>query len=482
MSSMGADRVERSLARVLGRASLLASLALLSACNSEAAPESPLPKDRSDWSLVVLLLDALPATGVGAWGYPLDVTPNLDALAEESVRFDQAYAGASYTLASVSSLFTGLSPEGHGVVGLSTNVLGARHETLAETFRGRGFATGGFSSNPHITKAGGFHQGFDEFRHYGRDKLGYHGISQALQDDSLEWWRAHEGERRLLYVHVLPPHQPYDAAEPHASMFGADKTERELGFTEYLVKADKEGTVERDSQLARDIRARYDAGVHQADEFVGSFLETLRESPGGAKTAFCVVSDHGEAFGEHGRLLHGSTVFNEMTHVPLILSWPGGQASVVEELVSTVNLAPTLCELFDMPFEHGESFLSAVWTDYQSPPVLSRTVGNAPVWSVRTEHWTFQRQSEKRIRLLYDRRNDRGETIELLAPGTNLEVEGEQVVTAKELEIHAQRLAKILRRELIEQRRLSKGIRPGRDDTHSAGVEDLGYVGDEEDQ
>jgi len=447
---------------------MLASLALLSACESESSPEFPLPKDRSNWNLVVLLLDALPATGVGAWGYPLDVTPNLDALAEESVRFDQAYAGASYTLASVSSMFTGLSPEGHGVVGLSTNVLGARHKTLAEAFRDRGFATGGFSSNPHITREGGFHQGFDEFRHYGRDKLGYHGISQALQDESVEWWLAHEGERRLLYVHVLPPHQPYDAAEPHASLFGADKTERELGFTEYLVKADKEGTVERGSQLARDIRARYDAGVHQADEFLGRFIETLRLSPGGEETVFCVVSDHGEAFAEHGRLLHGSTVFNEMTHVPLVLSWPGVEATVVEEIVSTVNLAPTLCELFDMPFERGESFLPAVWTEYVSPPVLSRSVGNAPVWALRTERWTFQRQATNSIRLLYDREKDRGETVELLAAGEDLEVEK-----------HAKRLAKILRRELIEQRALSKGIRPGRDDTHSAEVEDLGYVGEE---
>ena len=473
------DRVDRSLGVMIRRASLLASLALLSACDSEESSESPLPKDRSNWSLVVLLLDALPATGVGAWGYPLDVTPNLDALAEQSVRFDQAYAGASYTLASVSSLFTGLSPEGHGVVGLSTNVLGARHKTFAETFQGRGFATGGFSSNPHITKEGGFHQGFEEFRHYGRDKLGYHGISQALQDDSIEWWRANEGERRLLYVHVLPPHQPYDAAEPHASMFGADKTERELGFTEYLVNADKEGTVERDSQLARDIRARYDAGLHQADEFVGSFIETLRESPGGAETVFCVVSDHGEAFAEHGRLLHGSTVFDEMTHVPLVLSWPGVEATVVEELVSTVNLAPTLCELFDMPFERGESFLPAVWTDYESPPVLSRSVGIAPVWSLRTERWTFQRQASNTIRLLYDRKNDRGETVELLATGQDLEVEGGKVVNAKEIE---KRLAKIMRRELIVQRGLSKGIRPGRDDTHSAQIEELGYVGDEEEE
>ncbi len=452
----------------------------LAGCDSKVSDSSPLPDDRSDWNLVIVLLDALPASGVGAWGYSRDVTPNLDAFAESGVRFDQAYAGASYTLASVSSMFTGLSPEAHRVVGLSSNVLAARHATLAEAFRDRGFATGGFSSNPHITEAGGFHQGFDEFRHYGRDQLDYHGISMGLEEDSLRWWNAHAEERRLLYVHVLPPHQPYDAAEPHASLFGADLTKRELGFTEYLVEADKAGTVKHGSKLAAKIRSRYDAGLHQADEFLGKYLQALKDSPGGERTVYAVLSDHGEAFAEHGRLLHGSTVYDEMTHVPLVISWPGAQPSVVEELVSTVNLAPTLCELFDLPFPRGESFLSAVWTDYESPPVLSRTVGDAPVWSLRTREWTFLKQAKQNIRLLYHRETDRGETNELLLRDQSAGGGEEPGRSQDELEGIAKELSKRMKQALVRDRGLARGVPRERNDEHRSAVEELGYGGDDE--
>ncbi|MFT5285804.1 MAG: arylsulfatase A-like enzyme [Planctomycetota bacterium] len=463
-------------------ASILAlCLFILASCESDSAPSGNLPKAEADWNLVILLLDALPANGVGAWGYPRDVTPQLDLLAASGIRFESAYAGASYTLAAVSSIFTGLSPATHRVVSLSSNVLDKQHSTLAEAFQSRGFATGAFSSNPHITIEGGFNQGFDEFRHYKRGRLDYHNIPEELEADSLAWWNAHAGERRFLYVHVLPPHQPYDAPEPHASLFGADQTDREIGFTKYLVDADKAGTVVAGSALARDIRARYDAGLHRADEFAGEFITTIKNSPGGSKTVFCILSDHGEAFAEHGRLLHGSTVFEEETHVPLILSWPRVKPAVVEEIVSTVNLAPTLCELFDLSFRGGESFLSATTEDYVAPPVLSRSVGTQPVWSMRTQNWSFQKQAGKNLRFLYDRRGDLGEQVDLLAGKENWQLRGgSEELTSEELHELANSLSKKMGKALVSHRELGSRFRQSRNDTHSQEIGDLGYSDDAE--
>ena len=461
----------------------LASALLLAACETDSGDTSPLPQVSKQASLVMLLLDALPANGVGAYGYPRDVTPRLDAFAAGGLRFEQAYAGASYTLASVSSIFTGLSPATHRVVSLSSNVLDSRHATLAEAFQSHGFATGAFSSNPHITAEGGFDQGFGEFRHYKRDRMDCHDVPQELGKDALAWWDSHAEESRLLYVHILPPHQPYDAPEPHASLFGADQTEREIGFTKYLVDADKAGTVQAGSALARGIRSRYDAGLHRADEFLGEFVAKIRASKGGSDTVICVLSDHGEGFAEHGRLLHGSTVFEEMTHVPLVLSIPGIQPAVIHELVSTVNLAPSLCQLFDVPFPNGQSFLSALAEDYIAPPVLSRSVGNQPVWSLRTRHWTFLKQAGKNLRLLFDRRADRAEQTELLAPNEGWEQRGGgEVLTAKELRELANSLSKRMSQALVKHRELGARFRQQRNDSHSAEIGDLGYSEDAEPQ
>ena len=78
------------------RRSLAVLLFALGACGGEPPAGSPLPPEVKD--LVVVVLDALPASGVGAYGYERDTTPNLDALAERGVRFENAYAGAGHTL------------------------------------------------------------------------------------------------------------------------------------------------------------------------------------------------------------------------------------------------------------------------------------------------------------------------------------------------------------------------------------------------
>jgi len=475
--------------RTTERAPRLLALALL-ALLAPAAPscsrtERALPAESSSWSLVVLLLDALPASGVGAYGYPRPVTPNLDAFAEQALRFRSAYASASYTLASVSSLFTGLAPATHGVVGLNSNVLVAEHRTLAEALAEHGFATGGFSCNPHITPEGGFGQGFAEFRHYGRDRFDVHTIPVAVEGDPLDWWDAHAGERRFLYVHVLPPHQPYDAPPEHARLFETDRESRRLGMTDWLVAADKEQSVTADSEEARTIRARYDAGVHYADAYAGRLLDRLRADGAAADTVFVVLSDHGEGFAEHGRLLHGSTVFDEMVRVPLLVAWPGLEPRVVDAPVRTRDLAATLCELLDVPWRgprgSGASFLDLALGRGAVRPAISRSVGNFPVWSLRTQEWTLVEQPSKDgLRLLFDRVADPHETTNLLALGTDWRVGGPggRTLSPDELARVADELSRELQAELADHRRLGRAFKRRSDRTHRDEIEALGYAED----
>ena len=65
--------------------------------------------------LIVIVLDALPASSVSAYGYGRETTPHLDALAAGGQRFEAAFTSASYTLASTASLVAGMTPRGHGV-------------------------------------------------------------------------------------------------------------------------------------------------------------------------------------------------------------------------------------------------------------------------------------------------------------------------------------------------------------------------------
>ena len=86
-----------------------------------------------------------------------------------------------------------------------------------------------------------------------------------------------------------------------------------------------------------------------------------------------ITADHGEEFGEHGRMGHGFTLFNGVMRIPLIIVAPGFPAGrVVEENVSLVDVAPTLLELLGLPapptFE-GRSLVPLMRNPY-SPPAL----------------------------------------------------------------------------------------------------------------
>ena len=181
---------------------------LLGACSEPKRAAS------SDWDVLVVVLDALPAGHVGLYGYQPagydspPITPEISAFAaglgaHQTLIFDEAYSSASYTLASTASLFTGANPATHGVLGLSTNVLAEEELTLAETLRAAGFATCGLSSNPNISSEGRFNQGFDTFRHYFRDKFQRHTLPANFVADAGTWWRKQANERRFLYAHLL---------------------------------------------------------------------------------------------------------------------------------------------------------------------------------------------------------------------------------------------------------------------------------------
>lgn len=404
------------------------ALRLVSICASAfgfaACGANETTPDAQNWDLVVVVLDALPANALGTYGRivpgfeSVPISPRIDAFSKDAIVFEDAFASASYTLASTASLFTGTTPATHGVLGLSSNVLSDSHHTLAEAFQGAGFATAALSSNPHISEEGAFDQGFDLFRHYFRDVYDNHALPKTYVSDAGAWWHHEQGKRRFLYAHALPPHQPYDPPAPHAGMFGSDAVDRLEGLTPFLTETAKRTDLHPGLPLIQRMRKRYDAGVHYADRVFGQLLDELGgpDGTGLENTVVVLVSDHGEGFAEHGRILHGNTVYPEMCHVPLLMRLPEGAGTRVEGLVGTRDLAATLAELFniawapDLAGSKGTSFLDrALGGEGEVVPVLSRTVGEFPLWSLRTADFTLIKHKASGGLELYSRVEDSAE-------------------------------------------------------------------------
>lgn len=379
-------------------------------------------------SAVLLVIDTLRADDA----YDPQVAPNLNALAQQSVVFDRAFSSASYTLASTATLFTGLRPPAHANLGEQSNVLQPAHRTLAEALSAAGVATAAFSCNPHISRPGGFDQGFGDFGFYGRDTFGDHRVPAAVVDDVLLWWREHESESRFAYVHVLPPHAPYQAPLAFRQARGIGNVDLERGLQARLEELNSAGPIAPSDPRVAELRDLYRASVLYIDDWANGLRRRLLIEGSEEGLGWIVTSDHGEGFMEHGRLSHGFTPYAEQVRVPLIWSWPGLEPRREQGLVETRDLAATLCEAFGATWpaeDHGRGWWSALTAGESiadGPGVLSRSMGRFPGWSWRTAQWTTIFQSKSGIIQYYDGRQDPREVDELTSKlGDDLETQGE---------------------------------------------------------
>jgi arylsulfatase A-like enzyme len=114
-------------------------------------------------NVIVYVVDCLRADHVGAYGYTLPTTPNIDALAKESVVLERLTSCAPWTKPSTACLFTSLLPTDHRACTVD-DALGHDLLTLAESFRDSGYSTAAFVANQVIDPGVFFfNQGFDRW-------------------------------------------------------------------------------------------------------------------------------------------------------------------------------------------------------------------------------------------------------------------------------------------------------------------------------
>lgn len=297
---------------------LLAATATLAA----ACGASPIPRPKN---LLILSIDTLRADELGAYGKSPSITPALDRLAAASVVFERAHSAASWTLPSFGATFTSLFPSSTSLWTFESK-LADGFTTLPELFHAAGFATYGIASHVYFNKDFGLQQGFDGFDDELAHKNGEAGwtevTSPAVSKKAVSWieQRKTSGAREpwLLFVHFFDPHIPYidhEAADP--------------------------------SDTHRPERARYESEIAFTDGYVGAVLDELARSGFADDTAVVFLSDHGESFLEHPPInRHSYGLYEEELHVPLILRVPGVGARRVPTPVRSVDLLPTLCELY----------------------------------------------------------------------------------------------------------------------------------------
>ncbi len=263
--------------------------------------------------VVLITVDALRADHVGVYGYPRATTPHIDALARRGVRFARAYTQAPHTSFSVASILTGkyfptvtrLAP-------------GQVHDPLPLILRNNGWKTAGFYP-PAIFYIDGHTLKAYQDTNFSFEYVKFEYLDAFKRNDQIRaFFRLDEPAKAFLWLHLFEPHEPYDVRAGHD--FG---------------KGDKD-----------DID-RYDSEIAYADAAIGELLAWLEKTRPGA--IVILTADHGEEFDDHGGRYHGSTLYDEQVHVPLIIAAPGLTPRVVGAPVELLDIAPTVLGLLDLP-------------------------------------------------------------------------------------------------------------------------------------
>ncbi len=309
----------------------------------------------TDWDNIILLsADALRADHLSCHGYHRETSPVLDELAAESLHFTNAYSASSHTREAVPALLTGEFPD---------TAIGSDYrlatETIASTLSDAGFATGGFHSNPFISRAYGFDQGFDTFDddlHFGKHKLialaqraidklrnRHYARAEEINERSLEWIDSLESDEPFfLWNHYMDTHGPYEPPGEYETLYHDEGLSgRDAQSLYRRAIKDPDSITDDERELLIDL---YDAEIRYNDEKIGAFLDELRDRELLERSLLIFTADHGDAFGEHGYYEHPRYLHDEITHVPLLVRPPSGAQGIVETPASTLDVVATIAE------------------------------------------------------------------------------------------------------------------------------------------
>jgi arylsulfatase A-like enzyme len=303
-------------------------------------------------AIIFIVVDALRADHVSAYGYGRATTPHVDSLlAEQGTVFRDVTTASSWTNPSNGAMLIGRMPSDVDTVWADQSRRIPEEEMLlAEYLSAAGYQTVGFVSNWWLREPFGYAQGFDTYAHTDgadRDQAG------VLNDLAQGWLGAHKDELQngarplFLFLYYYDPHTPYDPPPPYDMLYDpaytGPFTPEFYGHGEAVVS----GAVMPNEEDVAHLLALYDGEISYWDHELGEMAAYLDSLGLWQDSLIVLTSDHGQMFGEHGKWVHRNSLYEEVLRVPLLIRYPGtlpvGQ--VLDAPVSNLDILPTILDL-----------------------------------------------------------------------------------------------------------------------------------------
>ena len=310
-------------------------------------------------NVILIIVDTLRADRLSCYGYETRTSPNIDRLAADGYLFQNALAQASWTKSSIATVVTSLYPSSHGAIG-KPDQLPDQVVTLAEVMKEAGYYTAGLVDNVNIAPVFNFDQGFDEYHYLAPDHFFYAPESATqlmvynqlrlirerflskktwvqfyyqdaveVTDQAIAWFEGNTDKKFFLLLHYMDPHDPF-FPHPYTGE----------GYARVSMPSPP-------PDMAGKLSTVYDGEITYFDKELGRLLDWLEQNGLYDNTVVLLTADHGEEFFEHEGWWHGTTLYEEQIHIPLILKPEGGldSALVITSLARSLDIPPTLLTL-----------------------------------------------------------------------------------------------------------------------------------------
>lgn len=383
-------------------------------------------------------------------------TPNLDRIAEQGVRFRNAFVTLAICSPSRAACLTGRYGSANGVTGVGNVSLNKGETTFACALRDAGYKTG-VTGKWHL-KTTPEECGFEfvstcwangtwydrKFTVGGVKKVMPGFVDDVTADESIRFIRQSKKQRKpfILWMCTQVPHMDHRYKWPAKPEFlnRYDIDEMPLpktwnddlsGKPEYLKTARNRTQAlkygyDKPENIRRHTRDYY-AGIQQMDAAVGRVLDEIRDMKLLDRTWIIFMGDNGWMLGEHG-MTSKVLPYEESMRVPMAISGPATKLRISDDLVLNIDLTATIYELAGLPIPkslHGRSLLPIFsgksphnWRKsflYEAP---TPQLGSRPLWAVRNDRWKYvetriDEDSDTVFTELYDLQSDSIEKVNL---------------------------------------------------------------------
>ncbi len=450
MNPVRKSKVNRRKFLSLAAGGSMAAVMSLAGCDTELAERRAAAKRQPN--IVFLLTDDHRADAMGCAGNPIIQTPHMDALAENGVRFTNAFVTTSICASSRASIFTGQWTRRHGIIDFRTHF---SEEVLAQTY-------------PMLLSQAGYRIGF----------IGKYGVGakKDLPIDKYNYWKGFPGQGRyenkdedgnykhltqimgeqaIEFLNGCSQDQPFCLSVSFKAPHVQDSDPRQFLYDRAYSELYKDVTIPtpetaspryfdalpeflRTSEARRRWKIRFPdpekfqesvKGYYRlitgVDVVIGKIRDQLKLLNFDDNTVIMLIGDNGFYLGEYG--LAGKWFPHELSiRVPLVVFDPRADSKrrglVLDQMALNVDIAPTILELASLEVPQkmqGRSLLSLLkgqkpqWRTefFYEHPFVHKTIARTE--ALRTQRWKYARYIDYNYEELYDLKNDPTETINL---------------------------------------------------------------------